>query len=288
MDLKHLVILAFKLSIICTVFGFGLKTTTHDLLSLVRRPGLLMRSLLAVFVIMPVVAVLLARLFDFRPEVEIALIALSLSPVPPLLPQKEAKAGGDMTYALGLMAVLSVLAVGVVPLALEILERFTGRLLTMAPGDVAGVVLMAAILPLAAGMIVRALVPRLAERMEKPVARVATILLPLAAITLLVATAPAIWALIGDGTVLAMSLFLACGFIVGHVLGGPEAADSVVLALSTASRHAGIALSIASTNFPDERFGAALLLYIVLNQIAGGLYFAWLRRHRMRPAPRLA
>jgi BASS family bile acid:Na+ symporter len=288
MDLKHLVVLAFQVSIFCTVFGFGLKTTTGDLLSLVRAPGLLLRSLLAVFVIMPVVAVLLARLFDFRPAVEIALIALSLSPVPPLLPQKEAKAGGDMTYALGLMAILSLLAVGVVPLALEILERFTGRPLTMAPGDVAEVVLMAAILPLAAGMIVRALVPRLADRIEKPVARAAAVLLPLAAIALLVATAPAIWALLGNGTVLAMSLFLACGFSVGHLLGGPDPGDSVVLALSTASRHPGLALSIASTNFPDERFGAALLLYLVLNQIAGSLYTAWLRRHRMRPAPRLA
>ena len=70
MDLKQLVVLALQVSVVCTVVGFGLRTTVHDLLYLVRRPGLLARSFLAMFVIMPVVAVLLARLFDFRPTVE--------------------------------------------------------------------------------------------------------------------------------------------------------------------------------------------------------------------------
>ena len=47
MDLKQLVVLALQISIIATVFGFGLKATIADLLYLVHRPGLLARSLLA-------------------------------------------------------------------------------------------------------------------------------------------------------------------------------------------------------------------------------------------------
>ncbi len=73
MDLKQLVVLALQVSVACTVVGFGLRTTVHDLLYLVRRPGLLARSLLAMFVVMPVVAVLLAVSFDFRPTVETSL-----------------------------------------------------------------------------------------------------------------------------------------------------------------------------------------------------------------------
>jgi BASS family bile acid:Na+ symporter len=53
MALKHIVVLALQVSIFCTVFGFGLKTTTDDLMYVIRRPGLLARSLLAVFIIMP-------------------------------------------------------------------------------------------------------------------------------------------------------------------------------------------------------------------------------------------
>ncbi len=130
------------------VFGFGLKTTTQDLSYLIRRPGLLVRSLLAVFVVMPIVAVLLAVLFDFELTVERALIALAVSPVPPLLPRKESKAGGDEHYALGLMAILALLAIVVTPLEIMILQSVAGRPLEMAAGTVVRVVLISTLLPL--------------------------------------------------------------------------------------------------------------------------------------------
>ena len=285
MDLKHLVILAFQVSILCTVFGFGLKTTTDDLLYLMRRPGLLLRSLLAVFVVMPVFAVLLVQLFDFRPVVKVGLVALAISPVPPLLPQRETRAGGSSSYALALMTVLSVLAIVMVPLSVEILQRVFGRPLSTEPGTIARLVLMTAILPLATGMAVRANLPRLAASIEKPVALAAKILLPLAALVLIGSAAPAIWATTGDGTLLAMLLFLAVGFAVGHALGGPDPDQSVVLALSTACRHPAIALSIASANFPGEHVGAGILLYLILGVIAGMPYVAWQRR-QMQTAPR--
>src|SRR5678809_1012081 len=98
MTLKQLVMLALQISVVLTVFGYGLQTTRADLLYVVKRPGLLVRSLLSVFVIMPVIAFALARLFDIRHVVEVALVALAISPVPPLLPMKEHKAGGEASY----------------------------------------------------------------------------------------------------------------------------------------------------------------------------------------------
>jgi bile acid:Na+ symporter, BASS family len=279
MDLKQILALAFQVSILCTVFGFGLKATREDLLYVIRRPGLLARSLLAVFVIMPVFAVALARTFDFQREVEIALIALAISPVPPLLPKKEIKFGGHAAFGLGLMACLATLSMVAVPAAVEILGRFSGRPLSMAPGAVAAVVLEKALLPLAAGMVVRAVLPAIAERLEKPVALVGKVLLPVATLVLLAITLPAVWALIGDGTVLAIGIFIVAGLGIGHVLGGPDPDHSIVLAVSTANRHPGIALAIASANFPDQRFGGAIVLYLIMNAVAAVLYDVWAQRH---------
>ena len=70
------------------------------------------------FVVMPVLAVALDKAFDFRHEIEVALVALSLSPVPPLLMKKEDKAGGSQSYALGLLVTMGVLSLAVVPLAM--------------------------------------------------------------------------------------------------------------------------------------------------------------------------
>ena len=106
-------------------------------------------------------------------------------------------------------------------------------------------------------------------------------------VVLLVAIAPAILAVIRDPTVvIAILVFLAVGLAVGHVLGGPNPNNSVVLALSTACRHPAIALSIAAANFPEERFDAVILLYLILGAIAAVPYLAWHRRRsRMAPLP---
>ena len=279
MDLKQLVILTLQISIVCTVFGFGLKTTRDDLLYLVRQPGLLARSLIAVFVIMPVVAVAISQWFDFPRTVMIALIALSISPTPPLLPSREAKSGGHEPYGLGLMALLAAMSIVVVPLLEAFLSAFFGRPLGAPASKIASIVFTSVLLPLAVGMVVRALSPAIAARVDNAVAMIVKILMPLGVVVLLVAAAPAMWRLIGGGTLVAMVLFLAIGFVVGHVMGGPDPDHSVVLAISTACRHPAIALSIASANFPDEQFGAAILLYLLLGVVAGVPYTLWNKRH---------
>ena len=80
------------MSIFLTVFGFGLQTTRGDLAAPFRRPGVLATSLVAMFGVMPMVAVTLSLLFHLHPTVEIALVALSVSPMPPLLANREVKA----------------------------------------------------------------------------------------------------------------------------------------------------------------------------------------------------
>jgi bile acid:Na+ symporter, BASS family len=73
-------------SIFLTVLGMGLAATWNDATYLVRKPALLARSLLSMFVVMPVVCVCAALLFHLPPPVRVALVALAISPVPPLLP----------------------------------------------------------------------------------------------------------------------------------------------------------------------------------------------------------
>jgi BASS family bile acid:Na+ symporter len=283
-SLQQLVLLALQASVFCIVFGFGLKTTAEDLLDLLRRPLLLARALVAVFVLMPLVAVLLSRLFDLRPMVEIALMALAISPVPPLLPQRHSQAGGATQHALGLVAILSLSAIVTVPLALEILEYAFARPLSMTPVAVARVVLISSLLPMAAGMLVRATMPRLLPTIGKVVTLIAGVLFPVAVLALIVFTAPAMWALIGDRTILAIVIFLVAGLAIGHAMGGRDADHARSLALATAYRHPALAVSIAAANFPGERFGGAIVLYLLLGLIVGLPYIVWQRRLLQRKA----
>ena len=277
--------LALQVSILATVFGFGLKTRPDDLAYLFHRPGLLVRSVLSVLVIVPILALLFVQMFDFRPTAEIALISLAISPVPPLLPRRESTAGGQQSYGLALLAVLAALAIVAIPLWLAILQQLANRPLTLAPGTVARVVIVSTLLPLALGVAIRSLLPALADKIEGPIALVARVLLPAAVLVLLAATWRQVWGATGAGTILAMIAFVAAGLLVGHLMGGPDPEHSVVLALSTACRHPAIALTIASANFPDQHFAGTILLYLIVNGLVGVPYLAWHRRqHRQTVA----
>jgi BASS family bile acid:Na+ symporter len=277
-DPKQIVILALQISILCTVFLFGLKATVSDLLYLIRRPRLLVRSLLAVFVLMPLVVVALDLLFAFRPPVEVMLAALAISPLPPLLPRKESGAGGNTSFGLGLMAVLAIVSIVAVPLSLEVLQRVFQRELAMPSLTIAGLVFKTTLAPLVAGVAVRRLMPSVAAKIEKPLIRISGVLLTAGVLVLVAGGASAIWEAIGDGTVLAMALVTVAGLAIGHLLGRPDRDHSVVLALATCCRHPAIALTIAATNYPEHRFGGIILLYLVVNALVAIPYIRWQRR----------
>jgi hypothetical protein len=105
MDLPSLIPLVEEASTALIVVVLGLQVRPGGLLSIGRRPAQLLRSLLAMNVIMPVVAGTLAAAFHLHPAVQIALVALAVSPVPPILPKKQLDAGGNSPYAFGLLVV---------------------------------------------------------------------------------------------------------------------------------------------------------------------------------------
>lgn len=253
MSVAALLLLAVKASIFLTVFGLGLAADLKDAGYLFRRPARLARSLLAMNLAMPLFAVALAASFELHPAVKITLIALALSPVPPLLPKKEFKAGGSGPYAVGLLVAMALLAVVFVPIAVVLLGKAFTIPMRMPAAAVARLVIITVLAPLAFGMAVRHWAPGFAERIAKPITPVATGLLAVSVLPVLFTAWPAIVSLIGNGTLAAIASFVAVGLLAGHGLGGPDPNDRTVLALSTASRHPGVALAIAHANFPDEK-----------------------------------
>jgi bile acid:Na+ symporter, BASS family len=277
-DPSELLKLAFLVSIILTVFGFGLAARVEDVLYLIRRPRLLVISLVSMFIVMPFAALGLALMFDPPQVARVALVALALSPVPPLFPGKARQAAGRDAYGLGLTATVSILSIVLVPVWVEFLGALMGRPFRTGAAAVAGVVVIAVVLPLAAGMLVRAFVPRVADRIEKPFATVAKIVLLAAFLVLLVVAFPRLLAAVTLGTVAALVAFTVLGLAFGHILAGPDPGDSAVLALSSALRHPGIALAIAAGNFPSLDFGAVILLYLLIGGIVSAPYTKWMNK----------
>ncbi|MCC8361548.1 bile acid:sodium symporter [Lysobacter sp. A6] len=278
MDPKSIVILACQLSIVCTVLGFGLHASRNDLLYLWRRPGLLVRSIVSVMLIMPAVALAMESLFEFRRTAELALVALAFSPIPPLLPTKSDRAGGEHAYMVSLLLTLSLVAIVAVPVSAAILSVVFERQFNLSVSAVAKIVLVMAVLPLVVGVLIRRRMPRFADHIAPMVGRIAKILLPLAVIVLLAAAWRGIWDAIGDGTILAIVVFVGIGMAVGHLLGRPDRGHSIGLALASSCRHPAIALTMASANFPDQHFAGTILLYVLVSALMGLPYVMYMHR----------
>lgn len=122
MDAKALILLALQLAIAGTVFTYGLQAKRDDMLYIVHRPGLLLRSLIAMLVLMPLLVGVCVYFLDLRLPTAVVLTALAISPVPPLLPKKQEKAGGIAPYSLGLLVVLALVSIVTVPLTLVLLD----------------------------------------------------------------------------------------------------------------------------------------------------------------------
>jgi bile acid:Na+ symporter, BASS family len=283
-DMATLIPLVLKGSILLTVFVIGLSTEPQDLIYVARRPGLLVRSLLSINFVMPLFVTSLVAATHLLPVIAIILIALSVSPVPPLLPRKARKATGDSSYAIGLLVVVALLAVAFVPLAVDLIGRAFDAATAISPTAIASLLARDVLAPLGVGLLVHYSAPPFAERIARPLSIMAWILLCASLLPIFFIALPAILSLIGNGTLVAIMAFVGAGLAAGHLLGGPDPANRTILALTTSSRHPGVAMAIVSFNFPQQKLAApAILLYLLVNILLSVVYIAWMR-HR---APRL-
>jgi BASS family bile acid:Na+ symporter len=289
MNAAQIVMMALQISIALFVFSIALRSRAGDVTYLLHRPSLLLRSVLAMYVVMPVVAALIAGVFRLSPPLEIALILLSVSPVPPVLPGKQGKGGGNVSYAIGLLAVAATFAILFAPPSVECIGRLFGHDVHVPMSAIAVVVAKSVVGPLLAGLLVRRLAPGFAARAARPLSLASTLALVIGLVPVLVKMWPAIVAQVTDHTLLAIVVFTLVGLVVGHLLGGPDHDDRTVLALSTACRHPGVAVVIAGAVAGSREavapIAATVLLCVLVAAVLTIPYVKWRKRARAAATP---
>ncbi len=279
MTVAQIISLVLTGSIFLNVLALGLAADLNDATYLFRRPRLLLRAIVSMNVLMVLIVVACTSFFDLTFPVKVVLLALAVSPVPPLLPTKEQKHGATASYAVGLLVAAVLLSLVFIPWSIEWIGRYFGRDTHVSAPNIAPIILVSAIVPLGLGMLVHHLLPDRAEKMVRPVSLVSMIFLVLGVLPILFTMSGAIWTTIVNGSLIALACFTLIGLAVGHVLGGPEPGNRTALALATCSRHPGIALTIASLNFPDQKvaFMAVIICHVIIGALVSIPYLRWRR-----------
>lgn len=246
MDAASLVKLAVIASVVLLVFATGLAAPVGTLRSAAARPAELGRAALAMFVLFPVAAVFIVLALPLSPTVRLALLALAVSPIAPILPAKQLKLGGKYDYALGIQFVAAAASLVAAPMLLFLWEKVFGRTFTFDMTGVPRMILITIVAPLLAGIATMLLAPALAQRLVKPLHQLGMVLLLGGLAAILLAAGRGILGAASWATLLAILLMSVVALTIGHLLGGPDQGNRHALALATLTRHPGVAIGLAA------------------------------------------
>ena len=280
MDSADIVKFVLMAGIMLTVTSVGLRSRPADTLLLLRNPRLGVRAMVSMFLLMPLFVIGLTLTMPVMDQAaHAALIALSVSPMPPILPRRQLTVGAAGDYAVGLQVLASVFSIIVAPVFIWLAGRLQGVATVFDAADMLRVLAVTIGAPLAVGIFIARIWPR-AAAISTPLARISLVLLFAGGAVALVAEAPEIARQVGHGVLLVIAAIVLVGLLVGHLLGGPDAGNRGALALATSARHPGLAIVLSTINFPHDKQAiiAAVLLFLLTNLVLTLPYAVWRRR----------
>jgi predicted Na+-dependent transporter len=263
-------------AVFTVMFALGLGLLPRALWSIRSRAGLVARGLFSVVIAVPVMALIVVQVFDLPRFAEIGLVLMSISPGAPVALKRSLDAGGDRAFAPALQLVVALFAVVSLPTSIAVLNRFYEGQAWIHPAAVARQVFVAQLLPLTLGMGVRSLFPERAIWLEPRLGKFGMGLLLTVALLIVIAVAPAVLGA-GPRLALASAMVTVLALAAGHLLGGPEPATRMAVAISSAARNPGLALLVVTLNPVPPAVSAAVMTYFLASALTIVPYLSWQR-----------
>jgi bile acid:Na+ symporter, BASS family len=265
------------LMLIALTFGAGLEVDREHLRTILKRFGLTVRALLANFIIVPLIAVGVVRLFQIPADYATGILLMAIAPGVPFVLASVRKRGGRLALAVELAVVMPLLSIVTVPItAALVLPAVAEQHIPF--GRFAMTLVLFQLLPLLLGIVVGGSAPNLAQRLARPMQFVffgAAAVLVILMFPELVRGVSTVW---GSLRLFAMLVIVLLSMAAGWLLGGPELEDRRVLGIGTALRNVGLCALIATSNLRNERVTAAILSYLLIQMIVSSLFGAMFKR----------
>ena len=249
------------------------------------RPGVMVRSLLAAIVLVPIVALALLLVLKPAPAVAAGIALLVSCPAAPLmLSAAPQKGGASAPFMASLDLSLAVLACVTVPVVLSLLSRPLGFHAEVDLGVMAWILARTILGPILLGLIVRAWFRERADRMGPVLAKAGSVGLIVVVLSALVSVFPALlsmdwWSYVVIATVSVAAL------ATGHVLGPPDPHEKTALAVECAVRHPVLAITIGTMNFGPQ-WALPVLVPCVVTFIAIAMAYIVMRKSDVRVGSR--
>jgi BASS family bile acid:Na+ symporter len=247
--------------VVSSMMAMGLGFTVRQIIDALRNVRLVLLALLANFVVMPLGALALDKMLRLDEPLGVGLLLVGAAAGAPFLPKLTELAKGNLPFAVGIMMLLAIGTVGYLPLILPLLLPGV----TVNSAKIAGWLFLLTLLPLAAGLALRALYGGLAARVKPVLDWVSNVSLVPMVLLLAAGNVDKILHVFGTRGILAGLLLIALGFVIGWILGGPGVDTRRTLALGTGQRNIAAALVVASESFSDP----SVVIMVIVVTIVG-------------------
>ena len=231
-----------------TIISMGLGLTMAEITRPLRSVWFVLIALLANFVVAPLAAFVLIRLFGLSEPIAIGLLLVALAAGAPGLPKMAEFAKVDTATATSLMALLVVATIIVLPIALPLL--LTGISVTF--WDIASGLVYLILIPLAVSLFVRARYPDVAVHYQPYFTQASTFSLLGLMVLMVVLNFNNVIGMLGSGGLLASLILVILTVVAGYFLGMLSRSDKWVQALGAGQRNIAAAMVVATMNFSND------------------------------------
>jgi len=245
--------------VVTNMLAMGMSLGLKQIVAPLRDLRLVMRALLANIVLAPIIAYLVGLLPGVQPSLRVSLLLLASAAGSPTLPKLVEIARGNLAMAVS----TTVLLMAITVLSMPLLLALTLPSVSVDVPAIAGLLILYTLLPLVAGLMLRAWCEAAAGYLAPIFNRISTLCLVAAMILTPVVHFQVMKELFLGAAVLAGLFFivLATGF--GWLLGGTDRAVRTVLCLGTAQRNIAAAVVVATQNFADPGILGTVILVTV-------------------------
>lgn len=240
-----------QITIFLLMLNISLTEGFQSLSVLWRRPPLLLKSLVASFVLVPLIGMVILSIVSIPTSARIALMAMAICPGAPLTYKKLTKMKASASLAGSYQVIISLFAVVLVPAWVLILSSIYPNQATVTALDVLKQVTTVQLIPIIIGLAFRKWLPGVADDFMDLVGKVSAFMFIGLVVILLAIALPLILKL-GILTLVGVILFIGFAIAIGHFLGGPEPETRLTIGLANSTRNAGLALTLATLNFKDR------------------------------------
>src|SRR5512139_1976856 len=246
--LSHALTPVILIYVVSGMLALGLSQTVRQIFEPLRNIRITISAVVASYMILPLIATSIARLFGLDPSLRYGLVLLAMAAGAEVGPIFTAKSNANVGLSGGILVMSIGITIIYIPFMLGVLlpdvHFEVGKLLLK--------LILTIVAPLLLGLFIRSRFEKIAHTAEKYLHIISRLFVVLLLLTLIGLYFKPFIGLFGTYTLLAGVIYVIVSFVIGYLLGLPERGTSLAMGYMHGGRNASVAVIVASSAFSDQ------------------------------------